>query len=290
MAHLRFTFITACVTEGFFDPVKKGMRDAAALMQADCTFIGTEDVDIPAQIQLVRDAINQKVDGIALNMIHATAFNEVVSEALDRGIPVVGFNVDAAPGSSRRLSAIRQDFYQAGVTLGSEAASSIPRGSTVLATQHAAGVSALDDRLRGIQDALRSHDLAWRTVVTGNDPEPSAIVVTNELETDPTVSAILCTGQADTEGVVLALTRGFQKADYYVAGFDLSPVILDALKTGLLKLTIDQQPYAQGFYPVIQLALYCRYGIAPSDMDSGASILTPDEVDRVFPLSRLQYR
>lgn len=258
MAHLRLTFITACVNEGFFDPVKKGMGDAAALMQADCTFVGTEDVDIPAQIQLVRDAINQQVDGIALNMIHATAFNEIVSEAMDKGISVVGFNVDAKPGTNARLSAIRQDFYQAGVTLGNSAAPSIPRETTVLATQHAAGVSALDDRLRGIQDALRSHGLTWRTVVTGNDPEPSAIVVTNALEADPNVSAILCTGQADTEGVVLALTRNFPNAGYYVAGFDLSPVILDALKTDVLKMTIDQQPYAQGFYPVIQLALYCR--------------------------------
>lgn len=290
MSKLCFTFITACVNEGFFDAVKKGMRDAATLMEVDCVFVGTEDVDIPAQIQLVRDAINQKVAGIALNMIHTTAFNTVVCDAMDQGIPVVGFNVDVAQGTNARLSAIRQDFYQAGVKLGTRVAEAIPRGSTVLATQHAAGVSALDDRLRGIQDALRTHDLVWRTVVTGNDPEPSAIVIANALESEPNVSAILCTGQADTEGVVLALTRGFKNSDYCVAGFDLSPVILEALKTGLLKLTIDQQPYAQGFYPVIQLALYCRYGIVPSDMDSGAGILTADEVDRILPLSGLQYR
>ena len=48
MKRLKFIFITCSVGEDFFRPVQKGMRDAAALLDVDCEFIGTEDVDLEA--------------------------------------------------------------------------------------------------------------------------------------------------------------------------------------------------------------------------------------------------
>ncbi|MBM3189241.1 MAG: substrate-binding domain-containing protein, partial [Chloroflexi bacterium] len=90
---LSFAFVTPCVGEDFFRPVQRGMRDAARMLGVDCTFEGTADVDIPAQIELVRRAIARRMDGLALSIIHETAFNEVVGEAVRAGIPVVAFNV-----------------------------------------------------------------------------------------------------------------------------------------------------------------------------------------------------
>ena len=54
--------------------------------------------------------------------------------------------------------------------------------------------------------------------------------------------------------------------------------------------TVDQQPYIQGFYPVMQLTLYLRYGIMPSNMDAGATIITPKNVDQALKLTRQKYR
>jgi simple sugar transport system substrate-binding protein len=39
-------------------------------------------------------------------------------------------------------------------------------------------------------------------------------------------------------------------------GFDLVPETLASVKSGDLDYTIDQQPYLQGFLPVLQLFLY----------------------------------
>ena len=39
-------------------------------------------------------------------------------------------------------------------------------------------------------------------------------------------------------------------------GFDLVPETLAAIKAGDLDYTIDQQPYLQGFLPVLALYLY----------------------------------
>jgi simple sugar transport system substrate-binding protein len=101
---------------------------------------------------------------------------------------------------------------------------------------------------------------------------------------------VLGTGQSDTEAAGRALETGFDSGEYWSAGFDLSPETLRLIGAGHIRWTVDQQPYAQGFYPVVQLALYLRYGIVPSDIDTGAAIIDRSNVRDVLELSRRRYR
>lgn len=77
---------------------------------------------------------------------------------------------------------------------------------------------------------------------------------------------------------------------YWSARFDLSPETLRLIQQGYVRCTVDQQPYIQGFYPVIQLTLYLRYGIMPSDIDAGAAIIDKTNVNQVIELTRENYR
>jgi len=287
---LRFIFITPCVGEDFFRPVKKGMLDASRMMDVECTFTGTEDVDLKAQAEMVREAIAEGYNGIAISLIDPVAFDEVVQEAMDKGIPVVAFNVDDSSTPNARLSAVCQNLYEAGRSMGREAVKFIPADSKVLMTLHSEGISALDDRLRGAQDVLKEKGVTWEVVVTGIVPAKAVEVIAKALTEHPEIKTVLCTGQVDTEAAGLAIEREFKGRGYGAAGFDLSPEILRLIKAGIIKFTIDQQPYIQGFYPVIQLALYCRYGIKPSSMGAGAGIITSGNVDTVMELSKRSYR
>ena len=285
---LRFIFITTCIESRFFDPVIKGMNDAATMLGVDCSFTGTEGVDLEAQAQMVRQAIQEGYDGIALNIIDPAAFDAVVQEAMDKGIPVVAFNVDDHATPNARLSAVCQQLYNAGQTLGRKALDHIRPGSHILMTMHAEGVSALEDRLRGAQDILREKDITWTVAITGNTADQSAQSITKQLKANPRIRHILCTGQADTEGAGLAIESSFPR--YTAAGFDLSTNTLRLIRAGHVRFTIDQQPYIQGFYPVVQLTHYCKYGILPADMDSGVTIIDKNNVDRVIHLCEQQYR
>ena len=287
---LRFVFITCCRDEAFFNPVKKGMEDAARAMSVRCEFTGTEGVDLKAQAEMVRKAVAGGCDGIALNVIDPVAFDDVVAEAVGKGVPVVAFNVDDAATPNARLGAVCQDFHKAGGALATHALPFIPPGSKVLITQHDRGISALDDRLRGIQEVLNKEAIASKVVCTTNEPAKAIEVVSRELKADPAIKFVLGTGLTDTEAAGRAIERDFPGRGCISAGFDLSPEILRLVKADVIRLSIDQQPYIQGYYPVVQLALYCRYGIQPSNVDAGAGVILKKDVDRVLELTRRQYR
>lgn len=287
---LRFAFITCCRESAFFEPVKKGMHDAAEKMDVDCTWLGTPGVDIPAQAALVRQAVADGYDGIAISLVDPKGFDKVVAEAIKKGVPVVGFNVDDHATPNARLSCVNQRLYEAGRSLAKHIAPQVPSGSHVLMTMHDHGVSALEDRLRGLKDGLKEKNIKATVRVTGNDAAKGAKVINKTLGENPDIRIILCTGQADTEAAGQAIKDHFSSKGYWAAGFDLSPNILKLIKSGQIRCTVDQQPYVQGFYPVVQLTLYCRHGIVPSDMDAGATIIEADDVDPLLEQTKKKYR
>ena len=287
---LKFIFVTTCKDEAFFKPVKKGIADAARKMNVKCEWVGTEDVDLKAQAKMAEDAINsQDYDGVAIDMIDTKAFDEVAALAAKNGIPLVSFNTDATAANAR-LSTVAQNLYQAGVTAGKTAAPAIKLDSQVLITEHSAGVSALEDRARGMQDALKDKNIKVTILITGTSAKEAAVKVAKALKDNPGISAVLSTGQADTEGAGVAVEKAFKDKSIYVAGFDLSTETLRLIQNGVIAFAIDQQPYIQGFYPVMQLALRCRYGLMPPSMDAGAAVITKANAVAVADLVKQGYR
>ena len=287
---LKLVFITCCVDEAFFGPVKKGMHDAAKMMDVDCDFIGTKGVDPAEQAKMVRQAVADGYNGIALNLIDAEAFDSVVADAISKGVPVVGFNIDDNSTPNARLASVNQRVHAAGRILAQHALSEIPPGAHILMTKHDDGVSALEDRLRGAQEVLKSKKIRWTTIVTGNDAKSGAELIAKSLRVNPDIRVVLSSGQSDTEAAGRAIEAHFPKKGYWSAGFDLSPKTLELIQSGHIRFTIDQQPYVQGFYPVVALTLNLRYGIAPPDIDAGAGIVDRRNVKQIIRLTAAGHR
>jgi simple sugar transport system substrate-binding protein len=57
------------------------------------------------------------------------------------------------------------------------------------------------------------------------------------------------------------------------------------MKAGYVQVQIDQQPYEQGFMPVMEVYLAKEVGLAPADIDTGQGVVTPDQVDAIMQLS-----
>jgi simple sugar transport system substrate-binding protein len=287
---LKLVFITCCVDEPFFVPVKKGMKDAAKMMDVDCEFIGTKGVDPAEQAKMVSKAVADGYNGIALNLIDPVAFDAVVANAIAKGVPVVGFNVDDNSSPNARLASVNQHLDVAARILAERALRDIPAGAHILMTKHDDGVSALEDRLRGAQEALKQKGIKWTTIVTGNDAQAGAEIVAEALRENSKIRIVLGSGQSDTEASGRAIEAHFPNQGYWAAGYDLSPKTLELIESGHIRFTIDQQPYVQGFYPVVALTLKLRYGIAPSSIDAGASVVDRQNVKQIRKLTEAGYR
>ena len=71
-----------------------------------------------------------------------------------------------------------------------------------------------------------------------------------------------------------------------LGGFDLVPEVLEQMKAGYVQVQIDQQPYEQGFLPVMEVYLAKTVGLSPADVDTGQGVVTPDMVDSIMDLSK----
>jgi simple sugar transport system substrate-binding protein len=63
-------------------------------------------------------------------------------------------------------------------------------------------------------------------------------------------------------------------------GYDLLPTIQKLLAAGQIDFTIDQQPYLQGFLPVLELFLYqaSQSLTGPADVNTGLKFLDKETV------------
>lgn len=287
---VRVLLLTPFVDYAFFEPVKKGMQDAAEAMHVKATFDGTKDGNVKVLAGKVRQAIDAGYDGIAVNMIDPVAFDEVAAEAARKGVPVIAFNVDDSRTPNARLAAVGQNMLAAGRKFGRQISASIAQGSRVLLTMHDPNISALEDRAQGIQEELQSRNVRWTKLITSTDREEAIKRIRAALQADRTIKTVLGTGSADTEAAGLTIEQYFANRNYVAAGFDLSPDILRLIQAGIIRFSIDQQPYSQGYLSVVTLALQKRYGLAPSNIDTGAGIITAEEAPRVLRLSEQNFR
>ncbi len=289
-ANLKVIFVTADAGSPFGLPIRKGAADAAAALGMDCLFTGPAAFNVREQAAIARAAIDSGCDGLALNIIDASALDPVIDHAHAKGVAVMAFNVNGSAARPARVVGVTQKFKPAGRKAGEAFKPHVPQGSRVLITMHDPGVSALEERADGVKDALTGHVSGFTVIASGARVEQSADSIARALDADPSIGAILATGQADTEAAGRVLASRPAAARPAAAGFDLSPGILDAIETGLIAFTIDQQPYLQGYLPVVQLALYKRYGIAPVDVDAGANLIGKAEAPQVRILTKDYYR
>jgi simple sugar transport system substrate-binding protein len=78
---------------------------------------------------------------------------------------------------------------------------------------------------------------------------------------------------------------GKKPGEIFNFGFDTSPQIVEGFKGGWVQLTADQQPFMQGYMPILGLCQEIVYGLAPINVDTGAGFVTPDNYQAVAKLA-----
>jgi simple sugar transport system substrate-binding protein len=279
----RFVFVNHALTNPFFVPAKNGSRDAAALVGASVEWTGSVSSDVGEMVRAMRRAISGGADGIAVSIIDPEAFDRPTALALSRGIPVVAYNADGGK-SNRRLAYIGQDNYQSGLELGARVAGLVSSGDVYLfiATPRQQNIQP---RIDGALDAIRDSGRPIRAhvVASGVDVATERRRIEATYKEHKGLRGLFAVDAGSTAGVAqLMRLHKLHARGVRAGGYDLLPTTLQAIHDGDLDFTIDQQPYLQGFQPVVQLFLdrYSDGLVVPADTNTGLNFVTRRNVDR----------
>ncbi|MET9803907.1 substrate-binding domain-containing protein [Streptomyces sp. NPDC006368] len=237
----------------FWDLIRKGAQDAAA--KDNVKLVYSADPNAATQANLVQNAIDQKVDGIAVTLAKPDAMKAVVAKAKKAGIPVVGFNGGIEDWKEQGLlSYFGQDERVTGEAFGRKLDEL--GAKHVLCVIHEQGHVALEARCAGVKKTFTgTTDTLY---VNGTDMPSVKSTITAKLKQDASVDRVVTLGAPFALTAVQSAKDAGGKAR--IATFDLNKDLVRAVRAGDVEVAVDQQPYLQGYLAVDSLWLYRSNG------------------------------
>jgi simple sugar transport system substrate-binding protein len=280
-----FVFVNHVTTNPFFVPTQYGIEDAQALLGTTSQWTGSEESVVRDMVSAMDSAISGNADGIAVAVVDPEAFNDPIQNALDQGIPVIAYNANGkGPGTNPALAYVGQDLFQSGVEMGKRIVSLVDEGLVALfiATP---GQLNIQPRIDGAKQAIEDSgaNIEIQQVTTGAELPEERSRIEAWYNGHKDAAGMFAVDAGSTQGVAQVMEQfGLAEQGVKAGGYDLLPEILQLMKDGHIDFTIDQQPYLQGFLPVMQLYLYNISGgvTGPAETNTGLIFVTQDTVDR----------
>jgi ABC-type sugar transport system substrate-binding protein len=277
----------AVVTHGtagdaFWDVVKSGAEQAGKDLGATITY--QSDGDPVKQSQLIDAAVASKPDGLIVSMANPDGVKGAVEKAVAAGIPVITINSGLA--RSKEFGAqthIGQSEFIAGQAAGVKlAAAGVKNAICVI---HEPGNSGLEDRCKGAADTLGG--AVSNVQVDVANLADAQNTIKSKLIADPTVDGVLTLNPSIAVAASQAVTEAKSKAT--LATFDVSADITKLIEDGKILFAVDQQPYSQGYLPVVFLVLEKRNGDVVGGgqpVYSGPAFVTKENAARVAKFAK----
>jgi len=276
----KFVFVNHVTTNPFFTPTQYGAADACSLLGCSYQWTGSENSNVSQMVDALNSAVTGGADGIAVALIDLHAFNAPVEAAIKAGIPVVAYNADAA--GNARLAYIGQDLKKAGEEMGVRIVEAVGSGEVGLfiATP---GSANLQPRIEGAEKAIKDSGKAItaKSVATGAAVTQEQPAIEAWYQSHASAKGLYAVDGGSTESLAKVMQKlGLAGKGIKAGGFDLTEQTQKLLKEGDIEFTIDQQPYLQGFLPILQLFQYKVSGTltGPAEVDTGLKFLNKETV------------
>jgi simple sugar transport system substrate-binding protein len=282
----KFTFVNHVTTNPFFVPTQYGLQDAAALLGLPKpAWTGSDKANVPDMVSATNSAVTSKANGIAIAVVSSTAFTTPVKNAMNDGIPVVSYNADGNVGDpgTNRLAYIGQDLFLSGQALGQRIVAGMPSGGDAVGFIATPGTANIQPRIDGAKQAIKSSgkNINFTSVASGAElSQENTTINSYVLAHKSTLKGIFAVDAGSTQTVGQMIKKYNLQGKVASGGFDLTPVTLQSIQGGSLDFTIDQQPYLQGFLPVLALYLFNLSGglVSPPETNTGLTFVTKDNV------------
>ncbi|HER25145.1 MAG TPA: hypothetical protein ENO17_08870 [Candidatus Atribacteria bacterium] len=247
-------------------------------------------------VDQLQQAIAANPDGIAI-MGHPgdEAYKPFVEEAEKQGIIVTSQNT-TLPELEKAYAAngfgyVGQGLYESGYTLGEAAV----KGAGLKTGDRALVWGLLSQPTRGLRtkgaiDAFEEVgvkvDYVEISAEVDKDASNGISVIVGYLQANPDCKVVVTDhGNLTSTQRTYFEAAGLGPDDIFGAGFDLSPATVTSIKSGYTDLVLDQQPFLQGFLPIMQIYLTKMYGFSGLHIDTGGGLISKDNIDLIAPLA-----
>ncbi|MFT4151304.1 MAG: sugar ABC transporter substrate-binding protein [Paracoccaceae bacterium] len=278
----RFVFVShAPDSDSWWNVIKNALKIASDEMHVTVEYRNPPTGDLADMARIVEQAAASNPNGIIVTIADFNVLQGPITAAVGQGIPVITVN-SGTIDQSKQLGALMhvgQPEYDAGKAAGERAKA---EGVTkFVCVNHYITNPASVERCQGYADAL-GVPLGSQMIDSGMDPAEVKNKVSAYLTANPDTNGILTLGPNAADPTIAALNDMGKAGQIHFGTFDLDAEISKAIKDGTIEFAIDQQPFLQGYLPVVLLTNYARYGvIPPNSVNSGPGFITKDNIEKV---------
>lgn len=265
----------------FWDMVQKGAKTAAAKDNVELNYAGDPDAD--KQATLLQTAIDSKVDGIAVTLAKPQAMADGIAKAKAAGIPVVVIN--SGLDDWQRLGALAffgLDIKASGVMSGDQLAKQGAKHAVCVIQEQ--GHVVLEALCQGATEGFGSGKME-KLYVNGTDLSAVQSSLTAKLQQDKSIDGIVTLNAPI--GLAAVNAEGTAGSTAKITTLNMTPDLVDAVKSDKIVAVIDQQGWLQGYEAVDALWLNkTNANILGSGQPvlTGPTLINKDNVDTVAPL------
>jgi simple sugar transport system substrate-binding protein len=287
----RFVFVSRTTLAPLLVATQFGAQDAASLVKCSIEWTGSPSGNAGETVRALRAAIAGKADGIAVANVGGGAFAGAAQAARKAGIPLVAFNLDDARGGPH-LAYCGESPSVSGGRVAAEITRLSPRGNVALLAP-AQPVDSSERRLQGIIAALdRAPKAPAVTLIRlSGDERGQEAAIRSAVAARPRIRGLYAVDGTGTTAAGNVIKRdGLRAKGFRGGGWDLLPDDLTLVAGGYLDFVVDQQPYVQGFVPVLQLFLtkISQGTVLPSDTETSVLLRRADVKTLVTTKSRFE--
>ena len=295
-AKYSFSIVSVSDTSNtFWQGIQKGMDAACEMLNAwgqdevDCILVyNQENGNVPMELKTVESIVRKGIDGLAVHIVNDDMFDDIMQECIDGGQICLATNVDDSEGAAGNasLSMTGQDLFKAGYELSKGLAPQYPDGDVhVLVGLSAPGHSWAEARKNGVVLYLEEYKAAnpdrkvtWDVIDSGMDTSLTGQRVCSYIQGYPETTAYFDMGFWGAGAGTCLRDLGYEPGQLLMGMFDIVEIVLDEMRQGYVHLTVDQQPFYQGFLPILQMYFMNKYGLSAFDVNTGKALLYPADI------------
>ena len=266
----------------FWSVIKNGVDAAAEEMGVTAEYRAPDIFDMVQMAQIIDAAVASQPDGLVVSIPDAEALGDSIRNAVAAGIPVVSINSGSDVFEELGVAAhVGQPEYESGLAAGKRMAAEGVKQA--LCINQEVGNVALDLRCDGFAEGLGGN---VEVLAVSIDPTEISNAVASRFMAGGEIGGVLALGPAASEPVLEGLETSGVLDTVQFGTFALSPGVLEAIRDGKMEFTIDQQPYLQGYLPVVVLTQNAKYGVTPiGTVETGPLFITQENAEQVIELS-----